>query len=87
MGQHDIQLRNLKECNQATAGQISQISNKLNKILSLFAQWSTSAQSNQPASPDPSLQPPQIAHPLREAHVPDPEPYSSDLGKCTTSVL
>lgn len=30
LGQHDLQLRNLTESNQAKAGQISLISNKLN---------------------------------------------------------
>lgn len=69
------------------AGQIYQIGNKLNEISSLLAQWSTSAQPNQPASAAPPLPPSQTAYPLRETHIPDPEPYSGDLGKCKSFLL
>ncbi|KAI2655590.1 Transposon Tf2-6 polyprotein [Labeo rohita] len=52
-----------------------------------LVKWSTSAQSNQPASAAPPVPSRQTAHPSREVHVPDPEPYSGDLGKCKSFLL
>ncbi|XP_051561363.1 von Willebrand factor A domain-containing protein 7-like isoform X2 [Myxocyprinus asiaticus] len=48
------------------------------------AQCSTSHTSRQPAASVPPS-PPSHTHPLREAHVPDSEPYPGDLEKCKCS--
>ncbi|KAK7938999.1 hypothetical protein WMY93_002325 [Mugilogobius chulae] len=80
IGQHDQLLRGLMESQQTTANQITQLNAMLQHLTttlsgSLAPTQSPAAQPLDSASLPPTLQP-------REAHVPDPQHYSGDMGKC-----
>lgn len=80
LGQHDQLLRSLMD-NQTTANdQIAQLNAMLRELATKLTQPSPSPtlapQQTPPSQPDNSAQP------TREAHVPDPETYRGDMGKC-----
>ncbi|KAK7922262.1 hypothetical protein WMY93_009164 [Mugilogobius chulae] len=79
LGQHDQLLRNLMESQQTTSAQIAQLNSMVRELTTGLSQsaafsQSSASQNQAQASSDPAQ--------LREAHVPDPNHYQGDMGKC-----
>lgn len=81
LGKHDALLTAIMENQHASAAQIAQLSSMLENLTSSMAQSSASAAS----LPAPAQTPP--VQQSRESHVPDPEHYSGDMGKCGAFLL
>lgn len=81
LGQHEQLLHGLMESHQAAAVQITQLNTMLQELTTNLTR---SAAPGQPTltQPPASAQPqPPLPQP-RETHVPDPEHYTGDMGKC-----
>lgn len=79
LGQHDTLLRKLMESQQTTSDQIAQLGAMFSELKTSLTQ--TISQTPSTASTDqPS--PYESAQFMREPHVPDPDHYRGDMGKC-----
>lgn len=76
LGQHEQLLRVLIESQQSTTNQIAQINVMMKEFTTGLARVFVPAQSTTAAPP------PMPPSSVREAHVPDPDHYSGDMGKC-----
>lgn len=82
LGKHESLLNAVMENQRASAAQIAQLGSMLQSLTTSMAQSSAAAATATPApSPASTLRPP------RESHVPDPEHYSGDMGKCGAFLL
>lgn len=79
LGQHDQLLHALIQSQETSTQQIAQLN-------AMLQQLTTNLSAFQPPVPPTASQPQAAAappvHPHREVHVPDPEYYSGDMGKC-----
>lgn len=82
LGRHDTLLTAIMENQRASAIQITQLSSMRESLTTSMAQSSVAAASPPPAV---ALNPPILQS--RESHVPDPEHYSGDMGKCGAFLL
>lgn len=80
LGQHDQLLRSLMDNQTSTNDQIAQLNAMLRELASKLTQPVPSPTPAQQQTPPP--QPDNSAQHAREAHVPDPEHYRGDMGKC-----
>ncbi|KAK7929110.1 hypothetical protein WMY93_005505 [Mugilogobius chulae] len=82
IGQHDQLLRGLMESQQTSANQIAQLNAMVQQLTVSLAGTQATAQPAAAAHPPaPPFQP------ARESHVPDPEHYAGDMGKCGAFLL
>lgn len=82
LGQHDTMLRNLMENQNTASSQIAQLNVLVRELTTALSQTSAALQapdSQNRASPPAPLDPTQLS---REPHVPDPDHYKGDMGKC-----
>lgn len=81
LGQHDTVLRNLMESQQTTSNQIAQLNAMVRELTVNLSQATVTqpSDSQNQALAQVSLDPAVL---MREPHVPDPEHYKGDMGKC-----
>lgn len=81
LGQHETLLRNLMESQQTTSNQIAQLNAMVRELTINLqsASVSPSSDSQNQALSSGNLDPVQLS---REPHVPDPDHYKGDMGKC-----
>lgn len=83
LGHHDALLRKLMESQQTTSDQITQLSAMFCELKSNLTQ--TMSQTEVSAPQDHTFiqsTPQNLSQSTREVHVPDPEHYRGDMGKC-----
>lgn len=91
LGKHEAKLLEIDENQQVFGAKLNQIGSMLEGLSTAFAQFSARPQdgASQPVPAQPqeaaasTSQDPQF----RESHVPDPEHYSGDMGKCGAFLL
>lgn len=82
LGKHESLLNTIMENQRASAAQIAQLGSMLQSLTASLTQSPAPAATAQQTPPQPTaLRPP------RESHVPDPEHYSGDMGKCGAFLL
>lgn len=87
LGKHDSLLNALLENQQASAAQISHLSSLLENLTTSLSQSAAGATAAPPPPAPSLLDLPTPGPQLRESHVPDPEHYSGDMGKCGAFLL
>ena len=78
LGQHDQLLRALIQSQETSAQQIAQLNSMLQQLTTNIS----SQMQAQPFTAESLASAAQSPLPPREVHVPDPDPYSGDMGKC-----
>lgn len=84
LGKHDALLNAIMESQQAAAAQMTRLEAKME---SLTTKATPAAVSVPPAPPPASVSWAPSGHQSRESHIPDPEHYSGDMGKCSAFLL
>uniref|UniRef100_A0A8C6WL95 Retrotransposon gag domain-containing protein n=1 Tax=Neogobius melanostomus TaxID=47308 RepID=A0A8C6WL95_9GOBI len=82
---HEAQLKEMGESQNAFGAQMSQIGSILESLHTAYVHFSAQQQEATPPQEAAASRPPDP--PFRESHVPDPEHYSGDMGKCGAFLL
>ena len=85
LGQHDQLLQALIQSQETSSNQIAQLNAMLQQLTTNLSTLQSPVQAPAAAAAAAAALPP--VQPVREAHVPDPQHYSGDMGKCGSFLL
>lgn len=90
LGKHEIQLKSIIESQQTFGAQLAQLGSMMENFNTAFTQFSAQQLSAPQLIATPAQQAAAVGPPephFRESHVPDPDHYSGDMGKCGAFLL